>query len=152
MPGVQRNAFPMSPNIWPNPFHVSEDVFRKSMTEYYSKIYALTLQVLDILSAGTPYGRDVFKEFRSDDPKQFGGRAHTDFGAITLLLQDQVGGLQVWDGEGKTWVHILPNNDAYVVNVGDIIETWTCGKYKSNLHRVINKCGSDRFSAPFFFD
>ncbi|CZT48214.1 uncharacterized protein RSE6_08881 [Rhynchosporium secalis] len=63
-----KKRFPMSPNIWPNPFHVSEDVFRKSMTEYYSKIYALTLQVLDILSAGTPYGRDIFKEFRSDDP------------------------------------------------------------------------------------
>ncbi|PVH86101.1 2og-Fe oxygenase family protein [Cadophora sp. DSE1049] len=168
-PRVQRNAFLMGPNLWPNPCHISEEVFRKPMSEYYAKMYALSLQVMDVLAAGMPYGPNVFDEFcdndavasirllhyppdKSNDERQLGAGAHTDFGAITLLLQDETGGLQVWDGEGKRWVDVLPNRDAYVVNVGDMLQMWTGGKYKSNLHRVVNRGGSDRYSVPFFFD
>lgn len=77
--------------------------------------------------------------------------AHTDFGAITILLQDMVGGLQVWNREGSTWVDATPVEGALVVNLGNLMMRWTNDKYLSNLHRVINKTGCERYSVPFFF-
>ena len=168
-PRVQASAFLMGPNLWPPSSLVPHTVFRDTMTAYYELMFRLALTVLDILAAGLPYGPHIFDEFvsndavaslrllhyppdESTDERQLGAGAHTDFGAITLLLQDQTGGLQVWDYEDKRWVDVLPNSEAYVVNVGDMLQMLTSGRYKSSLHRVVNRGGKDRYSVPFFFD
>lgn len=62
-----------------------------------------------------------------------------------------VGGLQVWDRLNSQWVEVKPNKGALVVNLGNLMMRWTNDRYLSNLHRVINKSGQERYSIPFFF-
>jgi isopenicillin N synthase-like dioxygenase len=156
----------IGPNIWPPTSLIPDSVFKDPCEVYYQKMLDLCAVILQILAAGLPYGPHLFDEFLANDPLAslrllrypptdaagLGAGAHTDFGAITLLLQDQHAGLQVQDPETKEWIDIPPNRDAYVVNIGDMMERWTRGLYKSNLHRVINKGKEERFSVPFFFD
>ncbi|KAH8808613.1 hypothetical protein F5884DRAFT_378141 [Xylogone sp. PMI_703] len=168
-PRVLSKAFLMGPNQWPSDNVLSATVFKNPMEAYYPLMVDLAIKVLDIIAAGMPYGPDLFKEFTSNDPiaslrllhyppqttkdkNQLGSGAHTDFGAVTLLLQDGNPGLQVWDKHGERWVNIESHKEAYVVNVGDMLQMWSSGEYKSSIHRVINGDKVDRYSAPFFFD
>lgn len=66
-------------------------------------------------------------------------------------MQDEVGGLEVFDHLNKSWVPVIPTADAFVVNLGNLMMRWTDDRYISNLHRVINKSGLERYSVPFFF-
>ncbi len=81
----------------------------------------------------------------------YGSAPHKDFGCLTLLAQDDVGGLQVQTPAGN-WVDAPPMEDAFVVNVGDMLHRMSNGKLLSTPHRVINTTGKERYSVPFFFD
>lgn len=75
---------------------------------------------------------------------------HTDAGALTILLQDDVGGLQVFDGED--WLDVDPLEGALVINIGDMTQVWSNDRYRAALHRVRPMTGHARLSVPFFYN
>ena len=76
--------------------------------------------------------------------------AHVDFGFMTLLVQDEVAGLQARIPAG-TWIDIPPTGDHVVVNFGKLLERWTGGRIRATEHRVLSS-GRERFSLPFFYE
>ena len=81
----------------------------------------------------------------------FGVGPHTDFGVLTVLCQDSVGGLQVQDVNGD-WLHAPPIEGTLIVNVADLLTRWTDGAYKSTPHRVVNQSGRERLSLVLAYD
>lgn len=82
---------------------------------------------------------------------QFGVSSHTDYGCLTLLYQDNTGGLQV-QGRGGDWLTAHPIPGTFVVNVGDLLARWTNDRFRSTPHRVINRSGRTRLSTALFID
>ena len=82
---------------------------------------------------------------------QFGVGPHTDFGVLTVLCQDEVGGLQIRNVRGD-WIHAPPIEGTLVVNVADLLSRWTNGACKSTPHRVVNRSGRERLSLVLAFD
>ena len=117
--------------------------------DYFTRLHSgqnVTLRLLYYPANAAPY------PLGDPDPAQMGAGAHTDYGFMTLLFQNGVGGLQVIDKSGA-WIDVPPRTDAVVVNSGDMLERWTNGKYKSTMHRVIAKTGHrDRLSIAMFID
>ncbi|MEW6268146.1 MAG: 2-oxoglutarate and iron-dependent oxygenase domain-containing protein [Thermodesulfobacteriota bacterium] len=75
---------------------------------------------------------------------------HTDYGLLTVLKQDESGGLEVESRDG--WVEARPIPGSFVCNIGDMLDRMTRGRYRSTPHRVRNRAAHDRLSFPFFFD
>ncbi|MBI2823322.1 MAG: isopenicillin N synthase family oxygenase [Planctomycetia bacterium] len=87
---------------------------------------------------------------RPADDARWGVGEHTDYGLLTMLWQDEVGGLQV--KSRSRWVDAPPIPGSFICNIGDMLDRLTRGLYRSTPHRVLNKSGRDRLSFPFFFD
>ena len=94
----------------------------------------------------------LFRIFRypPTSPGGWGVGEHTDYGLLTLLAQDEVGGLEVKARSG--WTAAPPIRGALVCNIGDMLERLTGGRFVSTPHRVVNRAGRERLSFPFFYD
>ena len=158
-------SFIHGPNVWPE---LPEEEFHGPVWEYYGEMIRLGRIIWEILVQSLGHPVDVLEGFTkhpgvfmklirypphdSADPRQFGAGPHTDFGGVTCLLQ-QPGkdGLEVWHAGNEEWVPIPAKEDIYVVNLGDMIQKWTGGEYKSTRHRVINKGDGERLSIATFW-
>ncbi|WP_170574258.1 isopenicillin N synthase family dioxygenase [Ruegeria atlantica] len=151
------------PNQWPtlDGFRKVCEAYSQAMTELGQKLMSLALDAIgatdrSILTAfQTPTIWLRLLHYPPQSPQApddlFGSAPHRDFGCLTLLAQDDAGGLQVQTPAGH-WVDAPPMEDAFVVNVGDMLHRLSNGKLLSTPHRVINASGRERFSVPFFFD
>ena len=108
-----------------------------------------------IRSSNRPLSRASFVYYpqqpESMGADQFGVAPHTDFGVLTVLCQDDVGGLQIQDSAGD-WIHAPPLENTLVVNVADLLHRWTGGAYPSTPHRVVNESGRERLSLVLAYD
>jgi isopenicillin N synthase-like dioxygenase len=104
---------------------------------------------------GMPLSRGSFVYYPPPSPQsageRFGVGPHTDFGVLTVLCQDDVGGLQVQSPSGQ-WITAEPIDGTLVVNVGDLLARWTDGEYRSTPHRVVNRSGRERLSLVLAHD
>jgi isopenicillin N synthase-like dioxygenase len=80
---------------------------------------------------------------------EIGVVGHSDSGGFTILWQDANGGLEVQSKNGD-WVGAPPIPDTFVINLGNVMQIWTNGRFSSTPHRVINRSGNDRYSIPLF--
>lgn len=76
---------------------------------------------------------------------------HTDSGVLTLLIQDEVGGLQA-HSEQHGWIDVAPRPGTIVVNLADCMQVWTNDRYRAALHQVLPMTTSTRMSIPYFFN
>ena len=87
----------------------------------------------------------------TDDHQVWGVQEHTDYGMVTVLLQDEVGGLQAQTGSGE-WIKVPPIPKTFVINLGDMLEIWTNGAFKSPPHRVKASETKHRYSIALFLE
>ncbi len=172
---IQRGDYLAGQNQWPNfnsrDFNTSDfnsRDFKRVVMGYHAAMCQLGRQMMGV--AAEALGADpglIVDHFTSpiaalrmlyyppqpadSDPGMFGSAPHKDFGCLTFLAQDDIGGLSVGTQSGD-WIDVPPLDGAFIVNVGDMLHQWSNGEFLSTPHRVINRSGQPRYSCPFFFD
>lgn len=163
-PDIKRSGGILAANRWPHFVPEMSGV----LTDYIGTVNALGIRLLRAFAAGLDLEHDHFVRHFSKpltraailyyppqpeemSETQFGVGPHTDYGCITLLYQDGIGGLQVKHRNGE-WLTARPIPGTYVVNVGDLLHRWSNDRFISNPHRVVNASGKERYSVPVFVD
>ncbi|KAK3434083.1 hypothetical protein EUGRSUZ_L00351 [Eucalyptus grandis] len=124
--------------------------FRKEVGEYCTRVRELALKLLEAISESLGLEREyISKNLASMPELTYGLPGHTDQNLITILLQDDVPGLQVLR-DGK-WIAVDPIPNTFIVNIGDQMQVISNDKYKSILHRAVVNCDRERISIPTFY-
>lgn len=149
-------------NLWPD-----MPDFRDTMLDYFDRVWRLGRDLHRGFALDLGLDPDYF-ETRLDRPNatlrllhypqsaaplsegQLGAGVHTDYGNVTLLATDAVGGLMVQDRSGR-WLDAPVIPDTFVCNIGDCLMRWSNDVYVSTPHKVVNP-GKDRYSVAFFLD
>ena len=152
------------PNQWPE----RPEGLRPAVLAWLAEVAALGRDLLQAMALGLGLDGGWFTRHLTGDPlvmlrlfhypplpegagpERWSVGEHTDYGLLTLLAQDDVGGLEVRGPEG--WVGVPADPSAFVVNLGDMLERMTGGRYRSTVHRVRNATDRDRLSVPLFLD
>lgn len=161
---VQQGVSGYGANQWPP----GRPGFRAAFEDYYGQAVGLSHHLMGLLALSLDleesYFEAIYREVSAtlrlhryppqpQDARanQLGAGAHTDYGSITILAQDDLGGLEVENAAGE-WLRAEPIPGTFVVNNGDMVRRWTNDVYHSNMHRVRNESGRDRHSMALFFN
>jgi isopenicillin N synthase-like dioxygenase len=142
--------------------------FRPTLLAFYAAMRRLGERLHEAFAADLGLPRDFFAPYidrpiatlrilhypphpADADARLYGAAPHTDYGNLTILAQDDLGGLQVRRRDGA-WIDATPLDGAFVCNIGDCLMRWSNDVYVSTPHRVMNRSPRDRYSAAFFFD
>jgi len=160
------------PNQWPSSEKCPDmrdcDLFRETMETYFDQISNVGFQVVRLLARAIGVVENHFDNAFSEpiasirllhyaaeksnpDDGVYACGAHSDYGMITLLLTDENRGLQILTKSNK-WIDVPPKKGAFVVNLGDMLERWTNGLFRSTKHRVLTSGEKERYSIPFFYE
>jgi isopenicillin N synthase-like dioxygenase len=152
-----------------NQFPGDDPGLRRAVVEWLDALRPVADAVMGAVALGLGLPRRWFEEHLTGDPTvlfrifhyppddaedagdSWGVGEHTDYGLLTLLAQDHLGGLQVRAVDGG-WIDVPPTRGVLVCNLGDMLERLTGGRYRSTPHRVRNTSGQGRLSFPYFFD
>lgn len=165
---LARHEEKVSPFFGPNQMPEDFPEFKAVCEAYHQAMTQLAKKLIGALALSLDLPIDYFEKLMLNPvsiqrllhyPPQFGEisqeeigiGAHTDYGVLTILGQDEIGGLQVRNRSGE-WVSAPPLKGTFIVNIGDFVQTFTNDRYISTTHRVINISGVDRYSLPFFCD
>jgi isopenicillin N synthase-like dioxygenase len=150
-------------NLWPE-----TPGFRDTMLDYFNRVWRLGCDLHRGFALDLGLAPDFFED-KLDKPiatlrllhyppvkappsdGQLGAGVHTDYGNVTLLATDAVGGLMVQDRSGR-WLNAPVIADAFVCNIGDCLMRWSNDVYVSTPHKVVSPPGADRYSVAFFLD
>ena len=142
--------------------------FRETVLAYLDALTNLGHALMRGVALSLGLDADYFRTNYTDDPtilfrifhyppvehqagvESWGVGEHTDYGLLTILWQDDLGGLQV--KSGSSWIEAPPISDSFVCNIGDMLDRMSGGLYRSTPHRVKNRTDRGRLSFPFFFD
>jgi len=151
-------------NVWPERL----PGFRESIEDYHRKMLDLSDELVRAVALSLDLPEDYFcdkmdraianlrllrypPQTGQIDKAVLGIGAHSDYGFLTILAQDSVGGLQVQNCAGE-WIAATPIPGTFVVNIGELLSHWTNDLFTPTLHRVVNVSGRERYSLPFFLD
>ncbi|MED3724859.1 isopenicillin N synthase family dioxygenase [Priestia filamentosa] len=157
----------VSPFFGPNPMPEELPGFKEVCEEYHDAMMSLARKLVSAFAISLDLPADYFEKLQRQPitiqrllhyPSQanaaaneIGIGAHTDYGFLTILSQDSVGGLQVRNKEGE-WISAPPVEGSFIINIGDLVQAMTNGRYSSTVHRVVNTSGESRSSIAFFID
>ena len=151
---------------WPNRWPDDGGALRAAATTYYGAMDGLAAHLLEAfaMALGQPEGalRACFRRpmtnlsllhyparSRGADADAANARPHCDTNALTILLPGAAGGLEVMHRR-RGWVAVPPRPGCFVVNIGNMMEAWSGGRFRSTLHRVHPPSGRERFSIAYF--
>lgn len=161
-PDVVLGRFLHGPNRWP----ADHPWLQEAAEPYFDATMELAKKLLRIFALSLDLREEAFSEMctkpmmhmrllhyppqqADTDDDAFGAHPHTDYGMMTILNQDPIGGLELRTRDGE-WVAAPHIENTFVVNVGDLFKMWTNDLYVSTPHRVLNRTGRERFSIPTF--
>lgn len=158
--------------VWtgPEPPKVEEipEICRQEVVAWDMQATKVAETVEELLSEGLGLEANKFKELTFANSRALVGhcypycpqpdltvgiKSHTDPGIVTVLLQNQIPGLQVKHGEAEEWVDVKPLPGGLIINIGDFLQIVSNGQYRSVQHRVVaNSYKEPRISIVIFFN
>ena len=153
---IGKEGVPGLPNQWPDEIDEAGKEFTVTMKDFFQQCKNLHIEVMRAIALGMGLSEDFFDQYTDggdnnlrllhyppvaksvfkNNPNQVRAGVHSDYGSITLLFQDNVGGLEVMSPKG-TFVRATPIENTILINAADLLSRWSNDEIKSTKHRVV---------------